>query len=591
MAAKPGKSANPPSPLSTPPLGSKTVPSSKKSQSPATNRKSVKLDAPTSFTIDVNQIAAARNKLKNVGKAPTADGVQQMSMITIEAPEKQGNLRILSSGSWEQRWCVLKEGRLFIFANQKAPIPETILSLNGSRVGEKKHSGVDDCFQIVTTGGETLVFSAEDDYDYITWIVALRGATFYLQISTFVIESPVRTAQSVTSPTGNKTPTLHSPNGSPQIPRIETTPASPATKRIHSGTVSKSQNFDGKTSYRNSADISKLHSKAPESLSASADKFSPYRRSADISKLSKSMDNYTPLTEAISAAYRKSPDFSKLHIQPPASPHNLFSSAEIIEPHKEEDSKGGRKGLLGMPGGMFSKWKQRWVVLTHESMYVYKHEEDEDKKEPVHHFELVFCQPKVVKSEKGKYVFEIHAPGRTIQLCAPTSVDLLDWIHAIQVSQTTLMQSYLQYNLNGGGEDPEKKEQLDVELEKSKKKLSNIMQSNGNNVCADCGAEDPIWASINWGVFICIECSGVHRQMGTHISKVRSVTMDKWDADVLEFMESNGNAKVNAELEDSITSNFTKITPTSSRHDREAYIKAKYEEKLFCKKSDQPAVV
>jgi Putative GTPase activating protein for Arf len=45
---------------------------------------------------------------------------------------------------------------------------------------------------------------------------------------------------------------------------------------------------------------------------------------------------------------------------------------------------------------------------------------------------------------------------------------------------------------------------------------------------------EPLWASINFGVFICIECSGVHRNMGTHISKVRSITMDKWDSDVLE---------------------------------------------------------
>jgi hypothetical protein len=47
-----------------------------------------------------------------------------------------------------------------------------------------------------------------------------------------------------------------------------------------------------------------------------------------------------------------------------------------------------------------------------------------------------------------------------------------------------------------------------------------------NCICADCGAEDPDWASINLGILICIQCSGIHRSLGVHISKVRSLTLD-----------------------------------------------------------------
>lgn len=69
-----------------------------------------------------------------------------------------------------------------------------------------------------------------------------------------------------------------------------------------------------------------------------------------------------------------------------------------------------------------------------------------------------------------------------------------------------------------------------------------------NQICADCGAEgqpfmsncpanslaDPEWCTINSGVLICIECSGAHRSLGVHISKVRSFTLDKWEPDVVK---------------------------------------------------------
>ena len=67
-----------------------------------------------------------------------------------------------------------------------------------------------------------------------------------------------------------------------------------------------------------------------------------------------------------------------------------------------------------------------------------------------------------------------------------------------------------------------------------------------NKECADCTAKNPKWAAYNWGIFICHNCSGKHRNLGTGVSKVRSINLDRWRPEQFECMK--GNAKANSEL-------------------------------------------
>merc|ERR1739838_968508 len=68
----------------------------------------------------------------------------------------------------------------------------------------------------------------------------------------------------------------------------------------------------------------------------------------------------------------------------------------------------------------------------------------------------------------------------------------------------------------------------------------------GNKSCADCHMPNPTWASLNLGVLVCIECSGIHRNLGSHISRVRSLDLDEWPPGHIAVMTSLGNYIANS---------------------------------------------
>ncbi|GLT37872.1 hypothetical protein SLA2020_121580 [Shorea laevis] len=284
----------------------------------------------------------------------------------------------------------------------------------------------------------------------------------------------------------------------------------------------------------------------------------------------------------------------------------------------------------------------RWLSSHH-------HGGVHDEKSVAHHTVNLLTSTIKVDADQSdlRFCFRIISPTKNYTLQAESALDQMDWIEKITGVIASLLSSQapercLPASPMGSGHHRSASESSSFESSdfdhtaeeytsernhvsahherqsrslqhqrayvKSEKPIDVLRKVCGNDKCADCGAPEPDWASLNLGVLVCIECSGVHRNLGVHISKVRSLTLDVkvWEPSVISLFQSLGNAFANSVWEELLQSRSTfqvdivstglyksdkpQLLPvgkpccSDSISLKEKFIHTKYAEKLFVRK-------
>uniref|UniRef100_UPI0037E7E5BC arf-GAP with SH3 domain, ANK repeat and PH domain-containing protein 2 n=1 Tax=Semicossyphus pulcher TaxID=241346 RepID=UPI0037E7E5BC len=260
-----------------------------------------------------------------------------------------------------------------------------------------------------------------------------------------------------------------------------------------------------------------------------------------------------------------------VHTEQDTLPKQVYSMHQLLGDKQYGTERTGF--LYKKSDGLRKMWQKR-KCSVHNCYLTIAHA---TPNKPPTRLNLLTCQVK--PSVEDKKCFDLISHNRTYHFLAEDEAECVAWISVLSNSKQEALNVALDGGMREGGGGESSVEDLTRAI------TDDIRRMPGNNNCCDCGAPDPGWLSTNLGILTCIECSGIHREMGVHVSRIQSLSLDSLGTSDLLLARNVGNSGFNEILEANLLSPSLKPSQHSHMGERKDFILSKYQDVHFVRRS------